>query len=125
LHAQRLRGVFRARVAALMQDWDILVAPATPAAATPIGQEMLEVDGGKIPLRPNLGVYTQPISFVGLPVLTVPVQNAEGQLPIGVQLIAAPWREDVLFRAAASLERSGVCAAPIAPVFTSSSTALP
>ena len=121
LHAQRLRSVFRARVAALMQDWDVLVAPATPAAATPIGQEMLEVGGEKIPLRPNLGVYTQPISFVGLPVLTVPVQNAEGRLPIGVQLIAAPWREDVLFRAAAALERSGVCTAPVAPAFASAS----
>jgi AtzE family amidohydrolase len=119
LHAQRLRSVFRARVAALMQDWDILVAPATPAAATPIGKEMLEVGGEKIPLRPNLGVYTQPISFVGLPVLTVPVQNAEGRLPIGVQLIASPWREDVLFRAAAVLERSGVCVAPVAPAFAS------
>ena len=101
LHAQRLRSVFRDRVAAVLRDWDILIAPATPASATPIGQEMLEVNGEHIPLRPNLGVYTQPISFVGLPVLTVPLQNADGRLPIGVQLIAAPWREDVLFRAAA------------------------
>jgi Asp-tRNA(Asn)/Glu-tRNA(Gln) amidotransferase A subunit family amidase len=50
-------------------------------------------------------------------VLAVPVQNAEGRLPIGVQLIAAPWREDVLIRTAAALEATGICAAPVAPGF--------
>jgi Asp-tRNA(Asn)/Glu-tRNA(Gln) amidotransferase A subunit family amidase len=33
-----------------------------------------------------------------------------------VQLIAAPWREAALFRAARILERTGVCAAPAAPL---------
>jgi AtzE family amidohydrolase len=117
LHAQRLRAMFRAQAAALFADWDILVAPATPTAATPIGQEMLEADGAVLPLRPNLGVYTQPISCIGLPVLVVPLQNAAGALPIGVQLIARPWAEAALFRAAAQLERDGVCAAPVAPAF--------
>jgi len=117
LHAQRLRSLFRARVAEVLHEWDILVAPATPAPATPIGQDALEVDGEMMPLRPNLGLYTQPISFIGLPVLTVPVQHAEGKLPIGVQLIAAPWREALLFRAAAMLEEAGICAAPVAPAF--------
>ena len=117
LHAQRVRAVVRERATALFRDWDILVAAATPAAATPIGQELLEADGTTVPLRPSLGVYTQPISAIGLPVLAVPVQNADGTLPVGVQLIAAPWREDVLFRAAAALERDGICAAPIAPAF--------
>ncbi len=118
LHAQRLRNVFRAQAAALFADWDILVAPATPTVATPIGQEFLEADGARVPLRASFGVYTQPISFIGLPVLTVPLQNAEGVLPIGVQLIGAPWQEAKLFQAAALLERSGICSAPIAPEFT-------
>jgi AtzE family amidohydrolase len=117
LHAQRLRALFRDQAAALFADWDILIAPATPTAATPIGQEMLQADGASIPLRPNMGVYTQPISCIGLPVLAVPVQNAAGALPIGVQLIAAPWAEAALFRAARHLEREGVCAAPVAPGF--------
>jgi Asp-tRNA(Asn)/Glu-tRNA(Gln) amidotransferase A subunit family amidase len=85
--------------------------------AQPIGQELLEVDGLTLPLRPSFGLFTQPITCIGLPVLAVPVQNAEGPLPIGVQLIAAPWREDVLFRAAAALEEAGICAAPVAPGF--------
>ena len=117
LRAHRVRAHLRARMAALLGDWDILVAPATPSPAMPLGQETFAPDGVAMPLRASFGIYTQPISFLGLPVLAVPVQNADGALPVGVQLIAAPWREAALFRAAAHLERTGVCAAPIAPGF--------
>jgi Asp-tRNA(Asn)/Glu-tRNA(Gln) amidotransferase A subunit family amidase len=45
----------------------------------------------------------------------VPVWPAEaGGLPIGVQLIAAPWREDLALRAAWALEGSGIVRAPTA-----------
>ena len=117
LHAQKVRALWREAMAALFRHWDVLIAPATAVPAQPIGQEMLEVDGQTLPLRPSFGLFTQPITCIGLPVLAVPVQNAEGRLPIGVQLIAAPWREDVLFRAAAALEAAGICVAPVAPGF--------
>jgi AtzE family amidohydrolase len=116
LHAQRLRGLFRAEMAAMFAQWDILLAPATPTVATVLGQDTLRVDGVAVPLRPSLGMYTQPISCVGLPVLTVPA--AQSGLPIGVQLIAAPWAEATLFRAAAALEARGVCTPAVAPAFT-------
>ena len=70
-----------------------------------------------MPLRPAFGLFTQPITCIGLPVLAVPVQNVDGSLPIGVQLIAAPWREDLLVRAAAVLEAQGICRALVAPAF--------
>ena len=66
--------------------------------------------GREVSIRPNLGLYTQPISFIGLPVLAVPVCTP-GHMPAGVQLIAAPWREAVLFRVAHWLERQGVVGA--------------
>ena len=69
------------------------------------------LDGKDVPLRPNIGVYTQPISFIGLPVVAVPVPTAAG-LPIGVQIITAPWREDVALRIARALEAGGVARAP-------------
>ena len=116
-HAQRVRAMGKASMAALLADWDILIAPATPTTATPIGQEMLTMEGVTMPLRPSMGLYTQPISAIGLPVLTVPLQNAAGVLPIGVQLIGRPWQEAALFRAARVLEHSGVCAAPVAAAF--------
>ena len=95
----------------------MLLAPATPVPATPIGQETLELDGVSMPLRPSMGLFTQPVSGIGLPVVTVPVQRADGRLPIGVQLIGAPWTEALLFRAAAALEAAGICAGPVAPDF--------
>jgi AtzE family amidohydrolase len=116
-HAQRVRARARDEMQALMAEWDILLAPATPVPATPIGQESLTLDGVEMPLRPSMGLFTQPVSGIGLPVLTVPVPRAEGALPIGVQLIGKPWTEGLLFRAAAALERSGLCTAPVAPAF--------
>ena len=111
IQAQRVRAWYRARVLELFRDVDVILAPATPCVAPKLGQQTLEVDGEVLPLRPMLGVYTQPISCIGLPVLAVPVP-LPGCLPIGVQLIAAPGREDVLFKVADALERSGAVRAP-------------
>jgi aspartyl-tRNA(Asn)/glutamyl-tRNA(Gln) amidotransferase subunit A len=65
-------------------------------------------------VRANLGIYTQPISFIGLPVVVVPVPHAP--LPIGVQIIAAPWREDVALRVAHALEAQGIAVAQRPPL---------
>ena len=101
--AQRFRRWYRDQVHALFDTVDVVLAPATPVTAPLIGQKTLELDGITVPLRPNLGVFTQPISFIGLPVAAVPVRPDAG-LPIGVQVIAAPWREDLALRVAATLE---------------------
>jgi amidase/aspartyl-tRNA(Asn)/glutamyl-tRNA(Gln) amidotransferase subunit A len=50
-------------------------------------------------------------------VVTVPLWglNADApHLPVGVQIIAAPWREDLALRVAAALEAQAVCSAPVA-----------
>jgi Asp-tRNA(Asn)/Glu-tRNA(Gln) amidotransferase A subunit family amidase len=106
LQAQRFRSLFRGQVAAIFKDTDILLAPATPFSAPRIGQATMVLNGVEIPTRPNIGVYTQPLSFIGLPIVTVPVVT-EG-LPLGVQVIAAPWREGLALRVARSLESAGV-----------------
>ena len=66
-------------------------------------------------VRPNIGLFTQPISFIGLPVVVVPVWTAGESLPVGVQVIAPPWREDLALRVARGLELDGVVSAPVAP----------
>ncbi|MGB8118123.1 MAG: AtzE family amidohydrolase, partial [Pseudolabrys sp.] len=81
----------------------------TPCSAPKIGQQTFTLGGVELPVRPNLGLYTQPISFIGLPVVAVPVPLQP--LPIGVQIIAAPWREDVALRVAYALEQTGAAAA--------------
>jgi AtzE family amidohydrolase len=112
LKAQRLRAWFRERMSEVFSRYDVLIAPATPVSATAIGTEWIELGGEKLPLRASMGLFTQPISFVGLPVVAAPIDVA-GPLPIGVQLICAPWREDLCFAAAALLERAGVAKARI------------
>jgi 1-carboxybiuret hydrolase len=112
--AQKFRRWWRGEVLKIFQDVDVLLAPATPCRAPLIGQKTLVFDGREMMLRPNLGLFTQPISFIGLPVAAVPVWTAGERLPIGVQVIAAPWREDIVLRIAHALEREGVVSAPIA-----------
>ena len=56
-----------------------------------------------------MGLLTQPISFAGCPVVAAPLWPQAGNgLPVGVQLIAAPWREDLAMCAALVLEQSGI-----------------
>jgi len=108
--AQKFRRWYRARVLEIFEAVDVIIAPATPYVAPKLGQVTSMLDGVELPVRANIGIHTQPISFIGLPVVAVPVPLEP--MPIGVQIIAAPWREDIVLRVAYALERSGVVSAP-------------
>jgi AtzE family amidohydrolase len=108
--AQKFRRWYRARVLELFRTVDVILAPATPCVAPKLGQVNFVLDGVELPVRANIGIHTQPISFIGLPVVAVPVPLEP--MPIGVQIIAAPWREDIALRVAHALERMGVVSAP-------------
>jgi len=110
VQAQRFRRWYREQVLKLFERYDAILVPATPCTAPKIGQQNFTLDGVDMPVRANLGLYTQPISFIGLPVVAVPVPLSP--LPIAVQVIAAPWREDVALRIAHALEQMGAAAAP-------------
>jgi aspartyl-tRNA(Asn)/glutamyl-tRNA(Gln) amidotransferase subunit A len=110
IRAQRFRSWFREHLAECFTHIDVLVAPATPFSATLVGQRSLVVDGLDIEIRPNLGVFTQPLSLAGVPVATVPV-IAPDTLPLGVQLIGRAGSENVLLALAMELERRGVVGA--------------
>ncbi|QOZ49121.1 AtzE family amidohydrolase [Bradyrhizobium sp. CCBAU 53340] len=108
--AQKFRRWYRAQLAEIFKSVDVLLAPATPCTAPKLGQVNFTLDGVELPVRANIGIHTQPISFIGLPVVAVPVPL--DPLPIGVQIICAPWREDIALRVAYALEKMGVVAAP-------------
>ncbi len=110
LQAQRFRKWYRDRMREIFQQTDIILAPATPSAAPLIGVEKMVIAGQEILVRPNLGLFTQPLSFIGLPVLCVPVK-CPGALPLGVQIIGAPYSEAVILRVAAVLEAQGIVSA--------------
>ncbi len=113
VRAQKFRRWYQARVAALFEEVDAVVLPATPCTAPRLGQQTFTLDGVEMPVRANLGIYTQPISLIGLPVVAVPVPLTP--LPIAVQIVAAPWREDVALRIGYALETKGLAAAPKPP----------
>jgi AtzE family amidohydrolase len=108
--AQRVRRQVHAGALKLFERFDLLLAAAAPVCAPLIGTEHLEINGRRVPTRASLGLLTQPISCIGLPACSAPVwPDAEGDaLPIGVQLIAAPWREDLCLAAASALEAARV-----------------
>jgi len=108
--AQKFRRWYRAQLMEIFKSVDVLIAPATPCVAPKIGQVNFVLDGVELPVRANIGLHTQPISFIGLPVVAVPVPLEP--MPIGVQIIAPPWREDIALRVAYALERMGAVAAP-------------
>lgn len=113
IQAQRFRTWYRDRVREILSknnndnQVDVILAPTTPIPAPEIGQETMILDGEEILVRPHLGLFTQPLSFIGLPVLSVPIQRPNA-LPLGVQLIAAPYNEELILRVAAVLEEMGV-----------------
>jgi aspartyl-tRNA(Asn)/glutamyl-tRNA(Gln) amidotransferase subunit A len=112
--AQKFRRWYRERVLELFERYDAILAPATPMTAPRLGQQTMMLEGAEVPLRANIGIFTQPISFIGLPVVCVPVPLQP--LPIGVQIIAAPWREDIALRIAHHLEKSRIAQSPRAPL---------
>lgn len=106
LQAQRFRRWYRQQVHQLLATVDVIVAPTTPCPAPYLDQTVLQVGEETLPLRPHLGVYTQPLSFIGLPVLSVPV-CLPGALPVGIQLIARPHNERAILQVALALEQAG------------------
>ncbi|WP_041596117.1 AtzE family amidohydrolase [Halothece sp. PCC 7418] len=105
--AQRFRSWYRDRLREVFQQFDIILAPSTPCCAPYLGQKTIEISGETLQVRPHLGRFTQPISFVGLPVLSIPIYPS-GSLPLGVQLITSPYNEALLLRLASILEREKI-----------------
>jgi len=112
IQAQKFRRWYQQAVLRLFETVDAIIAPATPCSAPSLGQKSFVLGGVELPVRANLGLFTQPISFIGLPVVAVPVA---GPMPIGVQIIAPPWREDIALRIARHLEVAGAAVAQLPP----------
>jgi AtzE family amidohydrolase len=109
IQAQQFRRWYQQQVQRMFQTVDVILAPTTPCIAPLLGQKTMVIGGNEILVRPHLGLYTQPLSFIGLPVLSVPVWS-ETALPLGVQIIAAPYQEASILRVAKVLEDQGAIA---------------
>jgi AtzE family amidohydrolase len=105
--AQRFRSVFRDRMRELFRTVDVILAPATPCPAIRIGQPTIRIAGQDLPSRPNVGIFTQPFSFIGLPIVSAPI-FAPGSLPLGIQVIGPAYKEEWVLRVAGQLEQMGI-----------------
>lgn len=101
-HALDRRTEWCALMHSFLVDFDVLIAAATPFAAPRFDSPVVEVNGHSLVVARTLGMLTQPISFAGLPVVTMPIATSY-PLPCGVQLIAAANAEATCFAAAAQI----------------------
>jgi len=102
IQAQRFRAWYRSEILRLFHDIDVLVTPTAPCLPPVLGPS-----GVDAATRLRLGPFTQPFSLIGLPAISLPVKTSS-PLPLGVQLVAAPFRERVLLDLAAHLEMNGL-----------------
>jgi amidase len=123
--AQHLEAIdaahaYTRRMVSWFSDFDVLLTPTIPELPPTLGQF------GAEPGNPLAGLlraaaivpFTMPFNLTGLPAISLPLGMSASGLPIGVQLVAAPHRDDVLIRVAAQLEaaepwadrRPGICA---------------
>jgi amidase len=84
---------YRTVTHAWMSDWDLILCPVEAFPAPRSGS----ASGATF-------TYTAPYSLVGWPCAVVPAGNSAQSLPIGVQLVAGPWRDDVVLAAAQCIE---------------------
>jgi aspartyl-tRNA(Asn)/glutamyl-tRNA(Gln) amidotransferase subunit A len=114
LSAQRFRSWIQARLRRQFELADVLFTPAAPGFAPTIADPVMTFEGKSIPARSHLGIYTQPISLMGLPALVLPLAG-DFAMPLGIQLISAAGNEPLLLRAARQLIDKGLCAVPVPP----------
>lgn len=97
--AQQLRTLFRQDFQQVFSQCDALVTPVAPTPAFRLGARLED------PLQMYLAdVLTIPVNLAGLPAISLPCGFAPPELPIGLQIIAPPFREDTVFQVAAAFE---------------------
>lgn len=104
--ALAFQAPFAAQVEAVLARYDILIAPTVYGPAPRIDDPFIPINGVRQPARANMGIYTQPLSFLGLPVVAAPL--AVPGLPLGIQIVGRPGKDRQLIAFAAELERRGL-----------------
>jgi aspartyl-tRNA(Asn)/glutamyl-tRNA(Gln) amidotransferase subunit A len=91
LKAQRVRTLIRRDYDAAFEKCDVVCTPTTPTAAFALGEKTGD------PLQMYLAdVFTLPPSLAGVAAISVPCGLSAGGLPIGLQLVAPPFAEELL-----------------------------
>ena len=102
IRAQRVRSLIKRDFENVFaMGIDVILTPATPSAAFPIGDEAMAADPVKMYLN---DVFTVTVNMAGLPGIAVPAGLDGSGLPLGLQLIGRPFDEETLFQAGHVIE---------------------
>jgi len=118
IRAQRLRREFLRRFLAGMAEVDILLMPTSPVPATPLNEDLVSSDDADPALLAALINFTGPFDLTGFPAISIPCGFTGSGLPVGLQLVAKPWEEQVLLSAAWAYEQSSVWPRKTPPILT-------
>ena len=102
------------------QEYDLLLCPTAPIPPHGHGVTELVIAGETVTPR-NVGRATIPWDITGSPAISMPFAMSSGGLPIGLQLGAAPFGEETLFRAAYSYEQATPWHTRVAPAILNES----
>ncbi len=98
--AQKVRSMLAAELASIFKKYDMIIGPTMPVLPPRLGEKMSAIEEYAI------DVNTVPANLVGLPAISIPCGDVGG-LPVGMQLMAPHFREDLLLQAAHSFEEMG------------------
>jgi aspartyl-tRNA(Asn)/glutamyl-tRNA(Gln) amidotransferase subunit A len=99
--AQKVRTLIRLDFETAFERVDVLLSPTTPTVAFPLGER---VDDPVAMYKADLA--TLPSSLYGGPAMSLPAGLGDDQMPVGVQLMAAVQRDDLIYRVGAALEQA-------------------
>lgn len=100
LKAQRVRTAVRKSWAKVFDNVDCLAVPSAATVATEYGQTTVKLPKGEIPTLNAYLDMTLPFNLTGHPALSVPCGFSNDDLPIGLQLVGAPFAEGMILRIA-------------------------
>jgi aspartyl-tRNA(Asn)/glutamyl-tRNA(Gln) amidotransferase subunit A len=108
IHAQRLRARMQQEFAQIWSRVDCLIAPTTPNTAPRVGDETVKLGGRDEDVRLATTRLVRSFNLLGLPALSLPCGLSGDGLPVGLQIVAAPFEEALVLRIGAALEDAGV-----------------
>jgi Asp-tRNA(Asn)/Glu-tRNA(Gln) amidotransferase A subunit family amidase len=97
------RDVIRLQVFAQMRDYPVLLCPVAAIPAFKHGERSWQIDGETVDYL-DAWSYTEWFNLLGTPAVVVPISNSSEGLPIGVEIAARPWEEELVLSVAAELE---------------------
>ena len=101
LKAQKVRTLIKSDFDKAFEKVDMVITPTSPTPAFKIGERTVD------PLQMYLSdALTTPASLAGLPGISIPCGLTQGGLPIGLQILAAPFEEEKILRAAYTFEQN-------------------